>query len=56
MSSIGVVDGNGDLSITQVQKPRFGMGQNLSAIFKYESYKGNRTIRSFLWNLDTKPN
>jgi len=26
----------------------------LTAIIKYESYKGNRAVTSLLWNLDAK--
>ena len=53
MPPIGGVGIIGDSSPIHIRKEIWDMYE-LSAIIKYESYKGNKAIISLLWNLDAK--
>ena len=53
MPPIGGVGIIGDSSPIHIRKEIWDMYE-LSAIIKYESYKGNKAIISLLWNLDAR--
>jgi hypothetical protein len=53
MPPIGRVGIIGDSSPIQIRKEIWNMYE-LTAIIKYESYKGNKAITSLLWNLDAR--
>ena len=53
MPPIGGVGIIGDSSPIHIRKEIWDMYE-LTAIIKYESYKGNKAITSLLWNLHAK--
>ena len=53
MPPIGGVSIIGDSSPIHIRKKIWDMYE-LTAIIKYESYKGNKAITSLLWNLDAR--
>ena len=53
MPPIGRVGIIGDSSPIHIRKEIWDMYE-LTAIIKYESYKGNKAIISLLWNLDAR--